>query len=185
MENHKSTSADNLSYLEVKHTPAEISVGNIKKTWRKFRPVNEQTRSLTVHLCTSQSGAHGAYDRNPNTMMTQTKAYCLSAVSPSAGRVRSRLVLCAKKRRGRRWTDMVGGRRCGRWWGEDERWGSLLIAQMGRISHLCTFKEYFWSASTWKTICHGPYLFYCMPELPGFGEIVSKEQQRYLKIIVS
>lgn len=38
-----------VAYLEVKHTPPEISVGNIKAR-RNFRPVKGQTRSQIVHL---------------------------------------------------------------------------------------------------------------------------------------
>lgn len=105
------------SYLEVKHTPPEISVGNIKNVGKvSGRWTNG--RVYTMFTCPSHSGAHVDYGKNPNTMVTQTIVYCLSCFLRQPCVCALWLVLCVKRRRGRRWTDREGGRRCGRWWGK-------------------------------------------------------------------
>ena len=122
------------SYLEVKHTPPEISVGNIntgEKLWARM----ERTRAQIVHLYLTFGRA--SFQRHKSKTWRPTIAYCLRCVlrQPCA----LWLVLCAKGVEG-------GDGQAGRVEEgvEDERWCFLLITHiLWRITSPLTRKPFF------------------------------------------
>lgn len=122
------------SYLEVKHTPPEISVGNIN-TWEKLWARMERTRSQIVHLYLTAGRA--SFQRQKSKTWWPTTAYCLRCVlrQPCA----RWLVLCAKGVEGG--DGQTGREEEGV---EDERWCSLLITHiLWRITSPLIRKHFF------------------------------------------
>lgn len=155
------------TYLEVKHTPPEISVGNIK-TWGNFRPA-KWTDAFTDCSPVSHSPA-----RMLPTVKIQIPWWpkLFSIVSPlfSASRVCA-LTCFVRKEAQREEMDRQGGReKVLKMMREDERWCSLLITQMRMIFCICvqgwteTLKG---AVDTWKDLRwdnnpppHGKKIYY-------------------------
>ena len=201
-----------MSYLEVKHTPPEISVGNIKpRRGKSFGRWTNPRVSRRIHLhLTVRRACLLPTIKIQNTMMTQTSVYCLS-LSLSACLQHSPCVRAPtcfvrkKRRRGRRWTDTEGrkeGGREGEGAEDDEgRWAMMQpidgsdgddftfvfkVRERGREREREreTLKGRFKKKKKGRLIRLYVANDLSWHQLPKFGELLSKEQKQMKMIVI-